>query len=62
MNVPCRQVTAEAADQVGKKPTYPRKINEHEGHPNDNIDNADHSTNSRTYSVTATSYNQKDKC
>ena len=55
MNVPCRQVTAEAADHVGKQPTYPHKINEHEGHPNDNIDNTDHSTNSRTYSVTATS-------
>ena len=38
MNVPCRQVTAEAADHVGKQSSYPHKINEHKGHPNDTID------------------------
>ena len=53
--VPRRQVAAEAADQVGKQPTNLGKINEHEGHTDDNVDNTDHSPNNRDYSVTATS-------
>ena len=53
-SVPRGQVAAEATDHVGKQPTKHHKINEHEGHPDDNVDNTDHSPYSRTYSVTAT--------
>ena len=39
--LPFVRVTTKAGYQVGKEPSYPQKINEHERHPDNDVDNTD---------------------
>ena len=54
--LPLVRVTTKAGYQVGKEPSYPQKINEHEGQPDNDVDNTDDTTQCRDRSLTPASW------
>ena len=53
-------VTTKAGYQVGKKTSYPQKINEHERHPDNDVDNTDDTAQPWYRSLTPASWSNVD--
>ena len=53
--LPFVRSTTKAGYQVGKESSYPPKINEHEGQPDNDVDNTDDTAQCRYWSLTPAS-------